>query len=149
MIPRPHLRTLLVASSAALLIGVTAACSSDDDPTSTPTTEASEPTATATLETSATTEATTAAPAEATATSEATTTAPADTLSANDASIEELTTAFEAAGISNASVWAREVDEYRPYSADDADYAKLRGELAKYNPGPGVVDAIIATLHLP
>ena len=82
--------------------------------------------------------------------SEATDTpATAKTLSANDASIAELTAAFEAAGISNASRWAREVDEYRPYATDDTEYKKLRGELAKYNPGPGVVDAIIALLHLP
>ncbi len=70
-------------------------------------------------------------------------------LSANNASISELAAAFEAAGIRSASRWAREVDEYRPYSVDDADYAKLRGELAKYNPAPGVVDQIISLLHLP
>jgi hypothetical protein len=61
----------------------------------------------------------------------------------------ELTAAFEAAGIANASRWAKEVDEYRPYSEDDTDYAKLRGELAKYNPSADTVDAIIAALHLP
>ena len=71
------------------------------------------------------------------------------TLSANDASISELATAFESAGISNAQRWAREVDEYRPYSVDDTGYTKLRGELAKYNPASGVVDAIVARLHLP
>ena len=71
------------------------------------------------------------------------------TLSANDASISELAAAFESAGISNAQRWAREVDEYRPYSVDDTGYTKLRGELAKYNPASGVVDAIVARLHLP
>ena len=71
------------------------------------------------------------------------------TLSANDASISELAAAFESAGISNARRWAREVDEYRPYSVDDTGYTKLRGELAKYNPASGVVDAIVARLHLP
>ena len=70
-------------------------------------------------------------------------------LSANDASIAELRAGFEAAGISNASKWAREVDEYRPYDVADTGYSKLRGELAKYNPSPGVVDAIIAQLELP
>lgn len=70
-------------------------------------------------------------------------------LSANDASIDELAAAFEAAGIGNARRWAREVDEYRPYDIDDTNYTKLRGELAKYNPAPGVVDAIIAELELP
>ena len=74
--------------------------------------------------------------------------ATADTLPANDASISELAAAFESAGISNARRWAREVDEYRPYSVDDTGYTKLRGELAKYNPASGVVDAIVARLHL-
>ena len=74
---------------------------------------------------------------------------PAETLSANNASVAELEAAFEAAGISNASQWAHEVEEYRPYSVDDTGFAKLRGELAKYNPTPGVVDAIIAQLELP
>ena len=70
-------------------------------------------------------------------------------LSANNASVENLGVAFEAAGIPNADLWAHEVEEYRPYSVDDADFAKLRRELAKYNPGPGVVDSIIDLLELP
>ena len=60
-----------------------------------------------------------------------------------------MATEFEAAGISSASQWAREVEEYRPYPTNDPTLAKLRGELAKYNPGPGVVDQIVATLALP
>ena len=70
-------------------------------------------------------------------------------LSANNASVEKLEAAFEAAGILNADLWAHEVEEYRPYSVDDTDFAKLRRELAKYNPGPGVVDSIIDLLELP
>lgn len=60
----------------------------------------------------------------------------------------ELQRTFEAAGIPNAARWAREVEEYRPYPTDDPTFAKLRRELAKYNPAPGVVDQIIATLSL-
>ncbi|MEA2972145.1 MAG: hypothetical protein QOG82_603 [Actinomycetota bacterium] len=67
-------------------------------------------------------------------------------VSANDATRAELQAAFTAAGISSPAQWAREVEEYRPYPADDPTYAKLRQELAKYNPGPGVVDQIVATL---
>ena len=74
---------------------------------------------------------------------------PAAKLSANNATRAELQAGFEAAGISNASQWAREVEEYRPYPEDDPDMARLRRELAEYNPGPGVVDAIIALLELP
>lgn len=69
-------------------------------------------------------------------------------VNANTATVAELTAAFEAAGIANASRWAREVEEYRPYPTNDPTFAKLRGELAKYNPGPGVVDQIIAVLTL-
>ena len=75
--------------------------------------------------------------------------APAAMLSANNATRAELQAGFEAAGISNTRQWAREVEEYRPYPEEDPDMARLRRELAKYNPGPGVVDAIIALLELP
>ena len=70
-------------------------------------------------------------------------------LSANNATEDELEAAFEAAGIANAEQWAREVEEYRPYPVDDPSFLKLRAELQKYNPGPGVVDAIVALLELP
>ena len=69
-------------------------------------------------------------------------------VNANTASVAELQRAFEAAGISNAARWAREVEEYRPYPTNDPSFGKLRQELAKYNPGPGVVDQIVATLSL-
>jgi hypothetical protein len=36
--------------------------------------------------------------------------------------------------------------EYRPYPTDDPALTKLRQELAKYNPGPDVVDKIVAVL---
>ena len=69
-------------------------------------------------------------------------------VNANTASVVEMQRAFEAAGIPSAARWAREVEEYRPYPTDDPSFAKLRRELAKYNPGPGVVDQIVATLAL-
>jgi hypothetical protein len=102
------------------------------------------------------TTATTAAPAAPTTVAVATTAAPATTttaapstagkVSANDATRAELQAAFTAAGISSPAQWAREVEEYRPYATDDPTFAKLRQNLAKYNPGPGVVDQIVATL---
>ena len=70
-------------------------------------------------------------------------------MSANNATDKELEAAFEAAGISNADLWAHEVEEYRPYSVDDTDFAKLRRGLAEHNADPNVVDAIIALLELP
>jgi hypothetical protein len=72
----------------------------------------------------------------------------AQKVNGNTASVAEMQRAFEAAGISSAARWAREVEEYRPYPTDDPSFAKLRRELAKYNPGPGVVDQIVATLTL-
>jgi hypothetical protein len=69
-------------------------------------------------------------------------------VAANTASQSELQQAFTAAGISNPDRWAREMTEYRPYPTDDPSFAKLRGELAKYSPAPGVVDRIVATLAL-
>ena len=96
-----------------------------------------------------TTAATRAATAPAAATARATTTASAvKKVNANTASEAELLSAFQAANISNAARWVKEVMEYRPYPTNDPTFAKLRGELAKYNPGPGVVDQIVATLSL-
>lgn len=78
----------------------------------------------------------------------ATTTAPAvRKVNANTATRAEIQAALEAAGVPNASNWSREVVEYRPYAATDTNWSKLRGELAKYNPGPGVVDLIISALE--
>ena len=67
-------------------------------------------------------------------------------VSANDASQDELVAVFERAGIPGAERWAEEVEEYRPYPADDPTFAKLRGELAKYNPGRDTVDKIVQSL---
>jgi hypothetical protein len=50
--------------------------------------------------------------------------------------------------VPNAARWAREVVEYRPYPTDDPTFAKLRQNLAKYNPPAGVVDQIISVLTL-
>lgn len=68
-------------------------------------------------------------------------------VNANTASVEELQAAFEAAGISNADRWAREVDEYRPYPADPT-WAQLRQELSKYNIAPDVLEKIIGLLEV-
>ncbi|MFN8584998.1 MAG: hypothetical protein U0446_06730 [Dehalococcoidia bacterium] len=136
-----------VGLGAALLA---AACSSSNDK-STPTAAAIATTAasTQTAAASTATASTTNAIATTTAGTTATAAAAAKKVSANNATIAEITAALEAAGVSNASRWAREVDEYRPYSTTDTNLNKLRQELAKYNPGPGVVDAIVATLQLP
>lgn len=68
------------------------------------------------------------------------------TVDANTASVEEMTTAFEAAGVDNAGRWAREIEEYRPYEASD-NWAKLRDELSKYNIDDETFDRIISVLE--
>ena len=67
-------------------------------------------------------------------------------VNANDASVEELAAAFEAAGIPNAARWAHEVEEYRPYSDDG--WAHLRQELSKYNIDDATFEQIVASLEL-
>jgi hypothetical protein len=69
-------------------------------------------------------------------------------VNANTASIPEIQQALEANGVTNAARWAREVDEYRPYPTNDPSFGKLRGELAKYNPAPDVLEKIVASLTL-
>lgn len=68
-------------------------------------------------------------------------------VNANTASVQELQTAFEVAGITNADRWAREVAEYRPYPADPT-WAQLRQELSKYNIAPDVLEKIIGLLEV-
>ena len=85
--------------------------------------------------------------AESAASSADSATSGAAKVSANEASEAELVAAFTAAGVENPDKWAEEVEEYRPYPTDDPNFTKLRDELAKYNPGPGVVDKIVAALE--
>jgi DNA uptake protein ComE-like DNA-binding protein len=67
-------------------------------------------------------------------------------VSANTASEDEIAAALESAGVSKPERWAEEVVEYRPYPADDPDLAKLRQNLAKYNPGQETTDKIVSAL---
>jgi hypothetical protein len=48
--------------------------------------------------------------------------------------------------VSNPERWTEEVIEYRPYPTDDPNLTTLRDNLAKYNPGPETVDAIVSAL---
>jgi hypothetical protein len=68
-------------------------------------------------------------------------------MSANSASEAELVTALRAAGVSNPERWAEEIIEYRPYASDDVNLAKLRQNLAKYNPGPQTLEKILSALQ--
>jgi hypothetical protein len=73
-------------------------------------------------------------------------TSQAGKVSANTASESEISAALQAAGVDNADRWTREVIEYRPYAAGDADLISLRENLAKYNPGQETVDKIVSAL---
>ena len=80
----------------------------------------------------------------------AATAAPATTkASANNATAAQLQAAFEAGGVPNASRWVVEVQEYRPYPVDDPTFAKLKSNLAKYNPSADTLSRILAALSLP
>ncbi|MDQ6604323.1 MAG: hypothetical protein M3Z19_16485 [Chloroflexota bacterium] len=111
-------------SSTATPIAATSAPAAGSAPTQTPAAASSSPSAAST-------------PA-----------ATAQKVNANTASQAELLAAFQANGIPSAAQWVREVMEYRPYPTNDPTFAKLRTELAKYNPSPDVVDKIIASLSL-
>lgn len=85
------------------------------------------------------------------ATSTVATTASATTTkaSANNATAAQLLAAFETAGVPNASRWVVEVQEYRPYPTNDPTFAKLKSNLAKYNPSADTLSRILAALSLP
>lgn len=72
--------------------------------------------------------------------------APAGKVSATTASEQDIVRALTAAGVPTPGRWADEIIEYRPYPAGDPTLAKLRQNLAKENPPPGVVDKIVSAL---
>jgi glucose/arabinose dehydrogenase len=121
-----YVRTALIAATVALVACGGAAAA-----------PATNATAAATV---ATATASTAATGTATSTTKA---------SANNATAAQLQTALEAAGVPNASRWVIEVQEYRPYPVDDPSFAKLRSQLAKYNPSADTLSRILAALSLP
>lgn len=67
-------------------------------------------------------------------------------VSANTASEDAIASALKAAGVASPKRWAAEVVEYRPYPLDDLGLAKLRQNLAKYNPAQQTVDQIVSVL---
>jgi DNA uptake protein ComE-like DNA-binding protein len=139
---------MAVASSALLM----AACSSSGEKSSNAAAATNPPAATEPAQAATTVPATSPSVAVTTpATAGAVTTPPAETTSGgkvniNEASVPEMEKAFKAVGVTNASRWAREVEEYRPYP-HDTDFAKLRQELGKYNIDPKILELIISTLE--
>jgi hypothetical protein len=69
-----------------------------------------------------------------------------DKVSANTASEDAIAAALKAAGVASPKRWAAEVVEYRPYATNDVGLAKLRENLAKYNPAQKTLDQILSTL---
>jgi hypothetical protein len=68
-------------------------------------------------------------------------------VSANSSTEDEIAAALQAAGVPSPQRWAAEVVEYRPYPLDDLTLAKLRQNLAKYNPSQQTLDKIVAALQ--
>ncbi len=151
--------SLTVVAAAVLAAMTLSACGGDDDAPPIPCGADCQPataTGTAVAETATSTTSTTLAATGTTAAVSATTAAPSAAVAtvitiakvnANTATRAQLESAFAAAGVPNPANWAKEVEEYRPYPKDDPSWAKLRRQLAKYNPGPGVVDHIIDVLE--
>ena len=127
------MRTIHSIGIAAFAAVALAACGGSDKAATVTTLS---PATTVSSTTSVTTTASTATTAKSTTTK----------VNANTATQAELQAAFQAAGVSNPAQWAREVTEYRPYTADDTNWGKLRKELAKYNIASDVLEKIIATL---
>jgi DNA uptake protein ComE-like DNA-binding protein len=129
--------TRKLAGTGFLAVALTlSACGGDDGDT----------TAATAIVSSSDSTTTTATSDDATTTTEAAAATPT-TVDANNASIDELATAFEAVGVANAERWAREVDEYRPYSGAD-DWAKLKQELSKYNIDDATLAKILSVLEV-
>ena len=137
-------RTAVLAAAATLLVA--AACTGTPAPSATSTPALTTPATTTSNPTTASTPPASAASGSATGTAATST---ATKVSANNATRAEVQAALAAAGVPNPANWAREVEEYRPYPTNDPTLAKLRQNLVKYNPAPGVVDAIVAVLSLP
>lgn len=85
--------------------------------------------------------------AVASASGAATTESAGSKVSANSATDRELVAALTAAGVPSPDRWAREIQEYRPYDTSDLTLQKLQDNLAKYNPDPATLAAILSTLQ--
>jgi DNA uptake protein ComE-like DNA-binding protein len=73
--------------------------------------------------------------------------APAGAVDPNSASTDELVAALESAGVDNAQQWAREIQEYGPYTAADLT-ATLTQELAKYNIAADQLTKLLSALDV-
>ena len=147
-IRRPRIRRLRARHAylpaLALLIG-TVGCA--EDSTTSADTSAETSTTVATSDSSAASSNQSVGSASSTTADDASSST-AQKVSANDATIEELTDAFTEAGVANASRWAREVDEYRPYETSDTEFGALYEELSKYGIDDETFNKIVSVLEL-
>ncbi|MEP7161078.1 MAG: hypothetical protein ABI746_08230, partial [Dermatophilaceae bacterium] len=63
------------------------------------------------------------------------------------ASVDQITQALTAAGVDNAARWAKEIEEYRPYTADNLSSTVTR-ELGKYGIDNATLAKILATVKV-
>ena len=136
---------LVTAGLAALLTVVSCGSTSSASPGAT--VVASSATTAPALAAAATTAPAAAGAATTAAAGGSASTGAAKKVNANTATQAEIAAALTANGVPSADRWAKEVTEYRPYPADDANFTSLRQNLAKYNPDPAVLEKIIATLN--
>ena len=136
--PMYRLRNFALLSVIAVPLALTS-CSSDSQSASSTTTTTSSAAAadSSAGDTSSTDETTTTTSTSASGVTK---------VNANTASESEIASALDSAGVPNASRWAREVAEYRPYSDDD--WQHLREELGKYNIDEPTFALIISALTI-
>ena len=129
-------RVFALAAAAVLSVGLLAGCGSTGGTAVTPSTSASS------AESSG---GASGSPSSGSSSDQPSANATTAKVNANTAPVAELAAAFAAAGVPNAGRWAREVEEYRPYTGTD-DWAHLREELAKYNIDDATFAEIVSVL---
>lgn len=132
-----RLASLSAAALAATTFGLTA-CSSGSSSAG----SAQSPAAAQTTTSAAAT--TSAAP---TSSASGAATASGQTADANNASTDDIAKALQAHGVPNADRWAKEIEEYRPYTSGDMA-TKLGQELGKYGVDQQTLANILASLKV-
>lgn len=120
--------TSLLGTLALTAVALTG-CSSGAEPTTAPTTAAS------------------ASASASTQPAGGSTSSASGAVDPNSATAAELVAALKAAGVDNAERWAREIQEYGPYTATELK-AKLTQELAKYNIAPDQLIKLLSALRV-
>lgn len=148
--PSPRVTTITTLLLAGLL-GLAACSSGTSNETASSDSGAAPATSAATSPATATSSmppSTSMSPStDGTSTASTASTASAGKVDANNASEEEIAAALKQAGVPAPERMAKEIEEYRPYTADDIR-PKLTEELGKYGVDSATVDKIVSALSV-